>query len=105
MLFLTPWRRERSCSDGGLKPQRLRQHQAEYRGASELLSSPSCITVSRNWKRRNTNLDIAGYLHDIGPFKATAAVCICKHFSHAVLNNGLFLLVEVLCIPDKEPAV
>lgn len=30
-VFFTPWRREKSCSDrGGVKAERLRQHQAEY---------------------------------------------------------------------------
>lgn len=73
VLFLPPWRRERRRSDRrGVKPGRLRQRQAEHRGTSELLSSPSCITVSPNWNWRNTNLDIVGYRLDIGPFKATA---------------------------------
>lgn len=39
---------------------------------------------------RNTNLDIAGYLCDIGHFKLTAAVCICKHLPVCIPNNGLF---------------
>lgn len=44
---------------------------------------------------RNTNLDIAGYLCDIGHFKLTAAVCICKHLPACIPNNGLFSRVCV----------
>lgn len=44
--------------------------------------------------QRNTNLDIAGYLYDIGHVKLTAAVCLCKHLPVCIPNNGFF--VEVL---------
>lgn len=40
--------------------------------------------------QRNTNLDIAGYLYDIGHVKLTVAVCICKHLPVCIPNNGLF---------------
>lgn len=38
--------------------------------------------------QRNTNLDIAGYLYDIGHVKLTVAVCICKHLPVCIPNNG-----------------
>lgn len=38
--------------------------------------------------QRNTNLDIAGYLYDIGHVKLTVAVCICKHLLVCIPNNG-----------------
>jgi len=57
-------------------------------GTLEFLSLLSRITVSWNWKQRNTNLDIAGYLYDIGHVKLSAAVCICKHLPVCIPNNG-----------------
>lgn len=43
--------------------------------------------------QRNTNLDIAGYLYDIGHVKLTVAVCICKHLPVCIPNNGFFVEV------------
>lgn len=45
-----------------------------------------CLTKLET--ERNTNLDIAGYLCDIGHFKLTAALCICKHLPECMPNNG-----------------
>lgn len=50
--------------------------------------------------QRNTNLDIAGYLYDIGHVKLTVAVCICKHLLLRIPNNGFF--VEVVQLRQRS---
>lgn len=58
-------------------------------GTSEFLSplvTHHCLMKLET--QRNTNLDIAGYLYDIGHVKLTVAVCICKHLPVCIPNNG-----------------
>lgn len=55
--------------------------------------------------QRNTNLDIAGYLYDIGRVKLTAAVCVCKHLLACTANNGFLWECRTHHGWDKEAAV
>lgn len=80
----------------------------EYLGSAALGVLVTAVThhcLMKLETQRNTNLDIAGYLYDIGHVKLTVAGCICKHLPVCIPNNGFLWQYCTHHDSDKEAAV